>query len=194
MCCYCIVLYVIHFCSIVSHCIVSQLNMSSFPNVFSPFEKKSSLAYCSMSFFFDSLGTSTLSVPPLLRFLTCLPSWIHPNSTFLVVHNISAQLIIPSSLLFHSLDDVPPKKKMALDQMFGDFLTRAPVKTTRERAKEEIIERVQREGLFRSEWLMCCSGRNNKWIFHCFQHCQIATCPSQQQVYPLKECFAQLLT
>ncbi|KAI4794711.1 hypothetical protein KUCAC02_031889 [Chaenocephalus aceratus] len=36
-------------------------------------------------------------------------------------------------------DDVPPMKKTALDQMFGDFLpARSPVKkSTKERAKED---------------------------------------------------------
>lgn len=62
--------------------------------------------------------------------------------------NFSAQLIIPSSVLFHFLDGVPPKKKTALDQMFGDFLTaRAPTKTTRERAKEEIVKYRGRDAL-----------------------------------------------
>lgn len=35
-----------------------------------------------------------------------------------------------------------------MDQMFGDFLTaRAPVKTTRERAKEEILKYSERDSL-----------------------------------------------
>ncbi|KAJ4935445.1 hypothetical protein JOQ06_016978 [Pogonophryne albipinna] len=43
-------------------------------------------------------------------------------------------------------DDVPPMKKTALDQMFGDFLpARSSVKkTTKERAKEEILKYRER--------------------------------------------------
>ena len=39
-------------------------------------------------------------------------------------------------------------KKTALDQMFGDFLpARSPVKTTKERAKEEILKYRERDAL-----------------------------------------------
>ncbi|KAI4799986.1 hypothetical protein KUCAC02_016524, partial [Chaenocephalus aceratus] len=45
-------------------------------------------------------------------------------------------------------DDVLPMKKTALDQMFGDFLpARSPVKTTKERAKEEILKYRERDAL-----------------------------------------------
>ncbi|KAJ4931093.1 hypothetical protein JOQ06_025392 [Pogonophryne albipinna] len=46
-------------------------------------------------------------------------------------------------------DDVPPMKKTALDQMFGDFLpARSPVKkTTKERAKEEVLKYRERDAL-----------------------------------------------
>lgn len=56
-------------------------------------------------------------------------------------------LNIPSSLLL--LDDVPPKKKTALDQMFGDFHTERPqtTKNARERAKEEILKYRERDSL-----------------------------------------------
>lgn len=63
--------------------------------------------------------------------------------------DIIAQLVIPSPLI-HCLDDVPepPAKKTALDQMFGGFLTpRAPLKTTRKRAKEEILKYRERASL-----------------------------------------------
>lgn len=52
-----------------------------------------------------------------------------------------------SSLLF--LDDVPPKKKTALDQMFGDFQTARPqmTKSTRESAKKEILMYRERDSL-----------------------------------------------
>lgn len=62
--------------------------------------------------------------------------------------HIIAQL---PSLLIHSLDDIPepPAKRTALDQLFGDFLSpsRAPQKTTRERAKEEILRYRERPSL-----------------------------------------------
>lgn len=63
--------------------------------------------------------------------------------------DIIAQLVIPSPPI-HCLDDVPepPAKKTALDQMFGGFLTpRAPLKTTRKRAKEEILKYRERASL-----------------------------------------------
>ncbi|CAM4695430.1 unnamed protein product [Leuciscus chuanchicus] len=46
-------------------------------------------------------------------------------------------------------NDVPPKKKMALDQMFGDFHTARPqtTKNTRERAKEDILKYRARDSL-----------------------------------------------
>ncbi|XP_051964154.1 zinc finger BED domain-containing protein 4-like [Xyrauchen texanus] len=45
-------------------------------------------------------------------------------------------------------DDVPPKKKTAMDQMFGDFLSaRPPAKTIREKAKDEILKYRERDTL-----------------------------------------------
>ncbi|KAI4797663.1 hypothetical protein KUCAC02_024940, partial [Chaenocephalus aceratus] len=49
-------------------------------------------------------------------------------------------------------DDVPPMKKTALDQMFGDFLpARSPVKRAQRRELRRTLE-VQGEGCFRFEW------------------------------------------
>ncbi|CAM4722270.1 unnamed protein product [Leuciscus chuanchicus] len=45
-------------------------------------------------------------------------------------------------------DDAPPKKKTAMDQMFGDFLSaRPPAKTIREKAKDEILKYRERDTL-----------------------------------------------
>lgn len=53
-----------------------------------------------------------------------------------------------SFLLSHYPDDAPRKKKTALDQMFGDFITpRAQMKTIRERAKDEISKYRKRDSL-----------------------------------------------
>lgn len=56
-------------------------------------------------------------------------------------------LKILSSLLL--LDDAPPKKKTALDQMFGDFHNERPqtTKNTRERAKDEILKYREKDSL-----------------------------------------------
>ncbi|XP_077085839.1 E3 SUMO-protein ligase ZBED1 [Siphateles boraxobius] len=44
--------------------------------------------------------------------------------------------------------DAPPKKKTAMDQMFGDFLSaRPPAKTIREKAKDEILKYRERDTL-----------------------------------------------
>ncbi|XP_070399612.1 zinc finger BED domain-containing protein 4-like [Nothobranchius furzeri] len=45
-------------------------------------------------------------------------------------------------------DDAPLKKKTAMDQMFGDFLSaRPPTKTIREKAKDEILKYRERDTL-----------------------------------------------
>ncbi|KAL2098336.1 hypothetical protein ACEWY4_007543 [Coilia grayii] len=45
-------------------------------------------------------------------------------------------------------DDASPKKKTALHQLFGEFLTtRAPLKTIREKAKDEILKYRERDSL-----------------------------------------------
>ena len=97
--------------------------------------------------------------------------------------DIIAQLVIPS-LLIHCLDDVPepPAQKTALDQMFGGFLTpRALLKTTRERAKEEILKYRERASLDLDLVVMCYSGGDTKEIFHCLQLWQSTFCPFLQQ-------------
>lgn len=48
--------------------------------------------------FYDSFGPSKVLVPPPLRFLTHLPSWIHPNSVFLVF--FSAHSLLFEEVLF----------------------------------------------------------------------------------------------